>query len=50
VLADPMFDSLRAWSRGRLPERDIPIEWTLAAMDETGTGQAGAHGLQKTCN
>ena len=34
VLADPMFDSLRAWSRGSLPKRDIPIEWTLAAMDE----------------
>src|SRR2546423_3025598 len=33
-LADPMFDSLRAWSHGSLPERDIPIEWTLAAMDE----------------
>jgi predicted TIM-barrel fold metal-dependent hydrolase len=36
MLADPMFDSLRAWSHGALPERDLPIESTLAAMDEAG--------------
>jgi hypothetical protein len=36
MLADPMFDSLRAWSRGSLLEVDLPIEWTLAAMHEAG--------------
>ena len=35
-LADPMFDSRRAGSHGSLPERDIPTEWTLAAMDQAG--------------
>lgn len=32
----PKFDSLRAWSHGSLPERDIPTEWTLAAMEQAG--------------
>ncbi|MGA7420534.1 MAG: hypothetical protein WBW80_21255 [Acidimicrobiales bacterium] len=36
MLADPMFDSLRAWSRGSLLEVDLPIEWTLTAMHEAG--------------
>lgn len=36
MLADPMFDSLRAWLRGSLLEVDLPIEWTLAAMHEAG--------------
>ena len=37
-LADPMFDSLRAWSHGRLPDKELPIEWTLEAMDTAGVG------------
>ena len=40
MLADPMFDSLRAWSRGSLLEVDPPIEWTLAAMHEA-VGELG---------
>lgn len=36
MLADPMFDSLRAWSRESLLEVDLPIEWTLTAMHEAG--------------
>jgi predicted TIM-barrel fold metal-dependent hydrolase len=32
-IADPMFDSLRAWSHGSLPEGDLPVEWTLSSMD-----------------
>jgi hypothetical protein len=29
TLADPMFDSLRAWSHGRLPRGELPLEWIL---------------------
>ena len=35
-LADPMFDSLRAWSHGRLPDEEVPIESTLQDMDDAG--------------
>jgi predicted TIM-barrel fold metal-dependent hydrolase len=35
-LAEPMFDSLRAWWHGGLPNEDLPIEWTLKAMDDGG--------------
>jgi predicted TIM-barrel fold metal-dependent hydrolase len=33
-LAEPMFESLRRWSRGGLPTEDIPLEQTIEAMDE----------------
>ena len=32
----PMFDSLRRWSHGQLLDGEIPIEATVAAMDEAG--------------
>lgn len=35
-LADPMFDSLRAWYRGPLLEGDITIDSTLEAMTDAG--------------
>jgi predicted TIM-barrel fold metal-dependent hydrolase len=37
-LAEPMFDSLRRWAHGGLPDGDIPLEATIAAMDEAGVG------------
>lgn len=36
MLGHPMFDSLRSWSHGALPEEELPIEWTLRAMDDAG--------------
>ncbi|HOS77893.1 MAG TPA: hypothetical protein PLL15_07590, partial [Syntrophales bacterium] len=36
----PMFESLRRWTgMGTLTE-ELPLEWTLAAMDEGGVEQA----------
>lgn len=32
----PMFDSLRRWTRGETLNSDIPLETTIAAMDEAG--------------
>jgi uncharacterized protein len=39
MLDDPMFDSLRAWSHGRLSRGDLPLERTVRAMDEAGVGR-----------
>ena len=35
-LAQPVFDSLRRWSHGGLPDVEIPLEATIQAMDEAG--------------
>ena len=35
-LTSPIFDSLRRWSRDTLPGSDVPLEWTIAAMDRGG--------------
>jgi hypothetical protein len=35
-LADPVFDSLRRWARGRLAGGEVPVAATVAAMDEAG--------------
>jgi predicted TIM-barrel fold metal-dependent hydrolase len=35
-LAEPMFESLRRWARGALPDHEPPLSATLAAMDEAG--------------
>src|SRR2546427_11376142 len=35
-LAHPVFDSLRRWSHGGLPDVEIPLEATIRAMDEAG--------------
>ena len=36
VLKHPIFDSLRRWSGGSLPDADLPLEWTIHAMDTGG--------------
>ena len=35
-LEQPMFESLRRWTRGALPEGELPVSATIAAMDEAG--------------
>ena len=35
-LRHPMFDSLRRWSKGALPEEDPSSEWTVGCMDAAG--------------
>jgi uncharacterized protein len=32
----PIFDSLRRWSHGQDADSDIPVEWTIEAMDDAG--------------
>lgn len=32
----PMFDSLKRWTKGTYVDKDPPLEWTIAAMDEGG--------------
>lgn len=34
----PMFASLQRWTRGQIPTREIPLELTLAAMDQAQVG------------
>ena len=33
---DPIFDSLRRWTKGAVPTEELPVSATLAAMDEAG--------------
>ena len=35
-LDQPMFDSLRRWAHGPFASGDLPLEWTIKAMDEAG--------------
>jgi uncharacterized protein len=35
-LEQPMFESLRRWTRDALPSGDLPVSATIAAMDEAG--------------
>lgn len=37
---DPMFESLRRWTKGAIPTTELPIAATLAAMDHAGVGVA----------
>lgn len=39
-LQDPVFESLRRWSRGALPSEAPPLEHTLTAMDAAGVERA----------
>ena len=39
-LEQPMFDSLRRWTRGSLPEGELPVSATIDAMDEGGVALA----------
>jgi len=41
VTADPMFDSRRRWTHDRLPDQELPIDWTLAAIDTVGVSGLG---------
>ena len=36
---DPMFDSLRRWTKTTAPEAELPVAATVAAMDAAGVGQ-----------
>ena len=35
-LDQPIFESMRRWARGRFAPGDLPLEWTIKAMDEAG--------------
>jgi predicted TIM-barrel fold metal-dependent hydrolase len=37
---DPIFDSLRRWTRSPLPERELPVAATVAAMDAAGVSRS----------
>lgn len=40
LLNEPMFASLRRWTKARIPEQGIPVAATLAALDAAGVEQA----------
>ena len=41
LIAHPMFESLRRWMGiGAIPDADIPVAFTLAAMDAAGIDRA----------
>lgn len=37
---DPVFDSLRRWSKADTPARELPLDFTIAAMDEANVSQS----------
>lgn len=37
---DPMFDSLRRWTKGGLPTGELPVSATITAMDQGGVDKA----------
>ena len=37
---DPMFDSLRRWTRSSLPTEELPVSATIAALDAAGVSRA----------
>jgi predicted TIM-barrel fold metal-dependent hydrolase len=39
-LSDPIFASLRRWTRADVPSAEIPVAFTIAAMDEAGVGRS----------
>lgn len=39
-MQDPIFDSLRRWTRSSLPEAELPVAATLAQMDAAGVDRA----------
>ena len=40
LMQDPIFDSLRRWTKGRMPEGEVPVAATIAAMDRAGIGKS----------
>ena len=39
-LQDPMFESLRRWTKNALPQVELPVSATIAAMDQGGVDKA----------
>jgi hypothetical protein len=39
-MQDPIFDSLRRWTKAPVPTEELPVAATLAAMDEGGVARA----------
>jgi predicted TIM-barrel fold metal-dependent hydrolase len=39
-LEDPIFDSLRRWTKGAMPSGELPVSATIAAMDQAGVAKA----------
>ena len=39
-ITDPMFESLRRWTRSEAPTEELPVAATIAAMDQAGVDQA----------
>ena len=39
-LSDPIFDSLRRWTKAKVPTEELPVELTIAAMDEAGVSRS----------
>ena len=39
-MRDPMFDSLRRWTKGELPTAEVPVAATVAALDAGGVDKA----------
>jgi predicted TIM-barrel fold metal-dependent hydrolase len=39
-LQDPIFDSLRRWTKGAMPTGELPVAATIAAMDQAGVAKA----------
>ena len=39
-LQDPIFDSLRRWTKSLAPQTDLPVSATIAAMDQAGIGKS----------
>ncbi len=35
-ISHPMFDSLKRWMKGKIPDEEIPVELTLELMDHRG--------------
>ena len=39
-LQDPIFESLRRWTKGEVPQQQLPVSATISAMNEAGVTQA----------
>jgi hypothetical protein len=37
---DPVFDSLRRWTKGAIPDQELPVSATVAAMDQARVAQS----------
>lgn len=40
LMQDPIFDSLRRWTKGQMPEGEVPVAATIAAMDRAGIARS----------